>query len=418
MMLGKLESRFPNVDANRIATLAEVWDSELDRVIRRMLEISENSCASIPMEAKHEAVFEMAKLVNFIANKILEKKLSSEKIEDIDLDQERSWLDSDKCAERIENTAKLFAEHVWIKFLHEWWRKHPLATTSAPRSVRRKFAKVGSGGVRRQHFSPKFSNKYWASQNNTVRIYTRALDGTVKMEETPLTEWGREDFIYTQSLESLFGAIESDAGVPYKKLLNMVPFSEEDRMHWVAFLIAQLFRTPSFILSNLQNLKKIIKRDGIDYATDTASLRKAYETLFTNNQVFDSFYRLICGREWSMWSASTGGGGFVRGDVPAIVDGSVENQTWKLIYPMTPSKCFIAGPAVCDIPDVPIPRTRTLDETQLRAVNKLMADRCRRSAMGITSHDHFDLFEHSFGNEGSIDTAMQSSIAEYWGRPC
>lgn len=417
MILYKLKSRFPTAEVDRLEVLADIWDSELDRIIRRMLQISEGSCAAIPLAEKHEAVFEMAKLVNFIEDKILDKKLSDSRIEEIDLNKERSWLESDQCADRIENTAQIFAEHVWIKFLNEWWRKHPVASSNAPRRVRRKFAKVVNGGVRRQHFSPKFSNKYWANELNEVRIYSRALDGSVKVEDLPAIQWGREDYIYTQSLESLFAAIESDAGVPYKKLLNMVPFSENDRRHWVAFLIAQMFRTPSFILRNLLNLKQIIERGGIGYPTDTASLRTVYETLFTNNQVFDFFYRLLCGHEWSILSVTPDECGFVRGDVPAIVDGSIENRTWKLIYPMTPSKCFIAGPETCEIPDVPIPKTRTLNDTQLRAVNKLIARRCRKSAIGVTCRNDSDLFEDSFGNETEFRKAMQPTEKEYWGRP-
>ena len=159
MMLAKLQSRYPDADSARIGVLADIWGIELDRIIKRMLVISAESVAAIPLAAKHEVVFEMAKLVNFVADKIVEKKLSGSRLEEIDLEQERIWLDSQACAERIENTARLFAENVWVKFLNEWWQKHPIALSSAPVSNRRKFAKIGANGVRRQHFSPKFSNK-------------------------------------------------------------------------------------------------------------------------------------------------------------------------------------------------------------------------------------------------------------------
>lgn len=81
--------------------------------------------------------------------------------------------------------------------------------------------------------------------------------------------------------------------------------------------------------------KKIIERDGIDYPTDIASpsLRRAYETLFTNNHIFESFYKLICGHEWRIWLAPHAGGKFIRGDMPVLVDGTTEKSTWMLIYP-------------------------------------------------------------------------------------
>lgn len=419
MMLAKLQSGYPDVDSARLGVLAEIWDVELDRIVKRMLDISTESVAALPLAAKHEVVFEMAKLVNFIADKIVEKKLSDSRLEEIDLDEERDWLESPACAERIENTARIFAENVWVKFLNEWWEKHPVVlSSSSPIPKRRKFAKRGAGGVRRQHFSPKFSNKYWADEKRKVRIYRPALDGSVTAEDRPMAEWSREDYLYSQALESLFSAIESDAGVPYQKLLDMVPFSEDDRRHWVAFLIAQLFRTPSSILRSLEGLKKIIERDGIDYGTDAASLRRAHETLFTNDQVFGTFYRQICGHEWSLLSVDADHGAFVRGDVPVVIHGSDESRTWKLLYPMSPTKCFVSGPTMCEIPDVPIPRVQKLDATQLHTVNQLLAARCRRTAMGVTWQDQTDVVANAMATQTESLQLHEPAADEYWGRPC
>jgi hypothetical protein len=219
-------------------------------------------------------------------------------------------------------------------------------------------------------------------------------------------------------LESLFSAIESDAGVPYQKLLDMVPFSEDDRRHWVAFLIAQLLRTPSFILKSHQGLKQIIEREGIAYGTDAASLRRAHETLFTNHQVFDIFYRRICGHEWSLLSVDSDQGAFIRGDVPVVIHGSDELRTWKLMYPMTPSKCFISGPTSCEIPDVPIPRTQKLDTKQLCDVNELLAERCRHSAMGVTWKEQTEIVGKAMAKQTEHRLHNLPSIEEYWGRPC
>lgn len=417
-MLAKLQSLYPDADPARIGVLAEIWDIELDRIIKRMLDISTESVAAIPLTAKHEVVFEMAKLVNFVADKIVEEKLSESRLEEIDLDLERDWLESQACTERIEDTAKVIAEHVWVKFLDEWWEKYSIASSSTPVSNRRKFAKTGAGGVRRQHISPKFSNKFWADDKKKVKVYRPALDGSVKAEIHPMAEWSRVDYIYSQSLEALFSAIESDAGVPYQKLLNMVPFSESDRRHWVAFLIAQLLRTPSFIVKSFRHLKKAIESDGIAYGKDAASLRRAHETLFTNKMVFETFYRRICGHEWSLLYVDSDQGTFVRGDVPVVIHGSDESRTWKLLYPMTPSKCFVSGPIICEIPDVPIPRTQKIGTTQLCAVNELLAERCRRSVMGVTWEDQTDLISRAMNKQTGYHLHNFFSLDEYWGRPC
>ena len=76
--------------------------------------------------------------------------------------------------------------------------------------------------------------------------------------------------------------IEGDAEIPYRKLLEVVPFSETDRRHWVAFLAAQMFRTPWFLVQSLAGLRDIVATRDISYPTDVASLRRAHETMFTN----------------------------------------------------------------------------------------------------------------------------------------
>lgn len=417
MIFLNLRSKFPTTDVSLISALSEIWDIELDRIILRMLDISSESCATIPLEAKHEAVFEMAKLASYIAELIIEKKLAGSNLEEINPDLERAWLDTQECADRIENTATLFAQNVWIKFLNDWWKKHPIASSSKPSPAHSKFAKISHEGVRRQHFSPKFSNRYWADGGNDIRIYSRALHGSVSSVVRPMGIWAREDFIYSQSLEALLSEIESDAGTPYKKLLNMVPFGEEDRRHWVAFLTSQLLRTPWFILRHLRDLRSIIERNGIAYSTHTASLRRAHATLFTNNKVFDTFYRMICEREWTILSSRSNEGAFIRGDVPVVIGGSIKRKTWQLIYPMTPSKCFVAGPEICEIPDVPIPRSTELNATQVRALNRIVVAHCRRNAMGVVWQDDSVHIETAFGKQSDRLTDPRAPREEYWGRP-
>lgn len=330
-MLGKLISKFPNADEAHLAALADVWAVEHDRVIRRMIDISGKECTALPSEVRHEALFEMAKLILFLEDKIIEKKLSKKSIDEFAPALERRWLDSPECEQRIENTAQIMAERIWNRFVSKWWKKHPVITGSSKPMKTRKFVKGGVDGVRRQHYSPHFSNKHWTDDKIKVRIYSRALDGGVKYEDKPVKSWGRSDFLYSQRLELLFGAIETDAGQPYKYLLDMIPFSEDDRRHWIAFLIAQLFRTPSFILGYLPKLRNIIQRDGFSYPMDVAGLRRVYETLFTNNQIFSDFYKLICGHEWTIWTAPTGHG-FLRADTPVIVTGLLANRSWQLLY--------------------------------------------------------------------------------------
>lgn len=91
-------------------------------------------------------------------------------------------------------------------------------------------------------------------------------------------------------LEHLFGLIEGDASRPYIKLLDMIPLNEHERRCWIAFLLAQLLRTPSFTLKFLHAIKGHIEKNNIEFPTATHDLRRSYETLFTDHNLFAEFY--------------------------------------------------------------------------------------------------------------------------------
>src|SRR5262249_53379475 len=156
-----------------------------------------------------------------------------------------------------------------------------------------------------------------------------------------------------------------DAKVPYTKLLNIIPLSEKERRCWIAFLITQMLRTPSFMLKLLPRLKGFIESRQIAFSTITGSLRQAYETLFTNNDVFAEFYRLITASQWELWGAPANGQ-FIRSDEPILIYGSAEHGSWQLIYPMTPGRCFVAGPDKVGNAAAVVPRNCQLDDFQLR----------------------------------------------------
>ena len=178
-----------------------------------------------------------------------------------------------------------------------------------------------------------------------MRVYALGVDGRIVARQTGYRKWGQESFIYSQALERHFGLIEGDAEVPYRKLLEVVPFSETDRRHWVAFLAAQMFRTPWFLVQSLAGLRDIIATRDISYPTDVASLRRAHETMFTNPDVFTMVYRLVVDRRWEIWKAPPGSQ-FVRSDHPVVT--STNGTLTTVFYPLSPDRCFVAGPALVE----------------------------------------------------------------------
>lgn len=364
-MFERLNSRFPGDDHGHLAALADVWSIELGRIVERMLTISQQrGSPALPIQRRPEAIFELAKLILWLEDRIVDLKTATTPIGKIDVDAERDALSSQLVERRVESTARNCAEGIWIKRCERWWKRFPLLAEPRPKhKLIRRRESVGHG-VRDQHFSPTSSNEHWASDKKRVREYFRASDGTVDHKDVSVRKWGRESFLYSQRLERLFHLIEGDVSLAYGKLLGTIPLDEKDRRHWIAFLVAQLFRTPSFILQHLPRLKALIEKQGLNYPTDTASLRRAYETLFTNNRVFATMYRRLVGRQWEMWCTS-GSGTFIRSDDPVLSAGSSKKGNWMLLYPMTPNKCFVAGPARCATPPDVVPRTRMLTQEEV-----------------------------------------------------
>lgn len=421
-ILDRLSEKFPSADQQHLTALAEVWSEELDLIIGRMLSICRAEVGTvIPIEVRHEAIFKLANLQLWLQDRLIEKKTAAGPIGEIDPDGERAALSTKGIQERIENTARIGAESVWKPTLNEWGRRFPLILTASHQTKKRRLTRItdsSSPGVRKQHYSPVFSNRYWASgPNNRVRIYSRGLDLQIQHRDEGYKKWACEPFIYSQSLERYFSLVECDAKIPYSKLLQTIPLSEGDRRQWIAFLVVQLFRTPSFLLKNLPTMRAVIESRGMNYPTDTAALRRLYETLFTNDDVFAWFYRLIVGRRWEMWNSPTESQ-FVRADNPVVINGSVTSDTWQLVYPMSPSRCFVAGPADVEDPTAVAPANRNLTEAEVFSVNERLARRARRTVIAklMTDDSRLRVMLESAIGKGGIDSGwLGEMFPEYWG---
>ena len=102
--------------------------------------------------------------------------------------------------------------------------------------------------------------------------------------------WAREIFLYSQGLERMLQLIESDGERAYTKLLEMIPLTEKEHRCWIAFLLAQLLRTPSFALRILPALKQHIKRENqcswsIPEAFDRRTRRYFPTTISTQSSI-------------------------------------------------------------------------------------------------------------------------------------
>ena len=422
-ILERLAKTYPSVDERHLSALAEVWSTERDQIINRMLILSDAKIGTVwPLDAKTEAIIALAKLTLWLDCRIIEKKTENAAIESIDPDTERSALETPIVQERIENTARLCAENIWNRVREEWFRRFPIVVgpqeVSSPKKGRGLSLPREVSGVKKQHYSPRFSNEYWATgPGKLIRIYSRGVDQRVRSRDDGYSTWGREAFLYSQRLERLFHLIEGDAKVPYTKLLDVLPLSEKERRCWIAFLTSQILRTPSSMLKVFPRLKRFIESKQIAFPTTTEKLRQSYETLFTNNDVFAEFYRVITAYKWELWSAPASGQ-FIRSDNPILICGSAEHGSWQMVYPMTPSRCFVAGPGkVVDNASV-VPKNCQLDDVQLSLINQRIAKSARRSVIARPVENDSTLrilLDDALG--GSLTTSGWRGrlFPEFWG---
>jgi len=247
-------------------------------------------------------------------------------------------------------------------------------------------------------------------------VFSLAIGGSVTAKIRPVRKWGKEDFLYSQGLERYFSLVEGDAKRPYEKLISMMPLNESERRYWIAYLACQMYRTPAYIARHLPGLKSIVVRRRIQYPTDTANLRRAYETLFTDSRIFTQVYRLLTARQWEMWSAP--GPDFIRADEPFLVHGSTRRNDWMLLYPVTPQKCFVVGPGKPTSPPRIVPRVRELEPARVEALNAWLAAAARRTVIAHPQADRAKIqsvLATTLGQNAQQCQRTTNAELQYWG---
>jgi hypothetical protein len=417
-MLERLMKMFRAIAQERLNALAEIWSFERDQIIERMMEICRNDNGPVMASAaRPEAILHLANLMVWLEERIIAKNLESRSIDEIDLEVEQNRIELPTSRDRIENTARICAERIWQPFLDGWHRRFPLLITPGEEGGR--LLRQGHApGVKTQHYSPSFSNKFWATgPEKLVRIYSRSVDGSIVSKDRGYRAWAREAFLYSHNLEQTFQLIESDAQRPYNKLINVVPLIEKERRCWIAFLLAQILRTPSFMLRILPALREWIKGEEIMFPVDPGSLRQAHETLFSNNALYADFFRHITAGRWELWTASSGAR-FIRGDNPVVVYGARGHRTLPMLYPMTPAKCFVVTSERLTDPTPVVPEARQLAESDVHLVNQRIANAARRTVIAQPAHDDSALkllLEGALAPSSSTRNWRAELFPEFWG---
>jgi hypothetical protein len=391
-----------------------------------MLEIWRDESGPVfPEEAREHLILELAQLSLWLEERIIEKNIAHLSIDKINPEDERASLETPLIQERIENTARNLADGFWKRMVQQAIIRRPLVFTldNARVAASKRQSSLSlrkSEGVKLQHYSPVFANRYWATAPDfRVREYSRGIDHSIIARDVGYRAWGAEKFLYSQALEKHFHLIEGDAKKPHENLLNIIPLTEMQRRRWIAFLVTQRLRTPRSIRLQLNGLRRRIANERIPYPAETGNLRAVYETLFYNSVVFTRFYHLLMSREWQIWAAPPGEY-FLRSDEPVIITGSVDGSDWQLIYPMTPNKCFAVGPGPA--PTEPslriVPNTRSVSTAHVSTINQRIAHSARLTVIGPrVNHDEplREMLRVSLALVEPQCLDLEYSLVDYWG---
>lgn len=423
LVFSRLKQKYPVADESHLASLADVWAMEVDQIITKMFDITRSSRPPMHVSVREKAIFELAKLTLWLTDLVIDKKIEGKRLEDFDAIIESELMQLALGRERIDSTGRMLAEHIWLKLYDQW--HEPIRRIVVPGQIKSDVgnAKLINSTSRKRtienHYSPRFSNRYWTDETGQIRIFSRSVRGGVQTKIRPYRRWGFRLYLYSQHLEDLLSRIENDAKIAYEKLLNVVPLTPAERNQWITFLIAQWLRTPSMMLQIMGRLKQKIKVESMNYGTSPADLARAYETLFQNDRLYRIFYTNIAQRFWCILH-SPPGTFFIKPDVGVAVSGNYDTEDWSLTFPLSPSKCFLVYGYNQATENRVVPPTIPLDKDAIDEMNAMLATHASREVMTIPANDNPDIREllsNTLANGELRRDWIFKLIEPHWGKP-
>lgn len=370
--------------------LAELWAQQLAQVITRVFEIAyESGRAAWHVDARTEATFELAGLLRSLSKRIVDHRLQGRTAANIDLAEERAALNAPDGLERIENTAQIVAGRIWTRIYDELHKKYPLVRKPGENAIRRlpgRWPTHPPPGTQENHFVPRFTIRPWADADGRVREFRRLANGRIRSRLRPFARWGFEHFLYPQGFEEYLQRVETRAAGPYQQVLQSLPLTPDDRYFWITFLIFQHLRTPAYMAAVAAGLRRQIISKRWPYPTTPEAMRRAYLTLFEQDDLFSAYYRRLDGHRWRILVAAAGMS-FPRTDVPLVLKSSATGGGWHGLYPVSPERCFQVGPERAAPSDVPSALSEMLTTEKTVALNVILLSHARRSAVVRTVDD-------------------------------
>ena len=316
--------------------LATVWDEVVHRIVEAVLSHEDGQERELHINIKADMVQELARLQLMLAEKVVEKRSAGQDWGEIDPAAEWQACFGPAGQAMIENTGRLFYEHVWRKYMEERWlpksRKALEREANPPRP-----ATLAVKPVRDQHFISRWFIRDYRAMGDKATRWRRGADGWSR-DDILFARWGHRTRSWDDRLEAYFGLLEGDAKLPIQRLLATAPLNPPQQEAFVAYLVIHLLRNPALIDVLRRYNRQLLEDAAVAAGKGFDEMAQAaHGSLFRNNELYDRLARPLL---WSKWA-------IVSSDAPVFVlpdafcaRGHVDGEL-RLVVPLTPYKCFV-----------------------------------------------------------------------------
>lgn len=364
------------VDEKHAERLSTIWDEVAHLIIKRMNELSNPHMPEMHIHLREEMVLELAKLRLSITERIINERMVGRSLKEISIDEEKESCLSGEGLKKIENTARILAEHTWIKRYNDRWK--PKTEAALRKEAKPKKTRLVVNRVYDNHFIPKsFIKRYWSTSEKICRYIKNSEDG-LDTKVVPFGSWGHRRDLYSDWLEAYFGLIEGDAVQPIEMLLQVEPLNGPQKKSLIGFVIIQWLRNPFFMESLEERMKPIVENFvGQELSNDEAYMRRVYETLYENNEFYDRIARPLFQNRWVVVRSKNPC--FILPDT-CCVFGVVDGDRY-VVMPLTPNDCFIVLP-IAETEERVIPFYISPSAEIINDITKLLMQSARKEFLG------------------------------------
>jgi hypothetical protein len=249
-----------------------------------------------------------------------------------------------------------------------------------------------------------------------IRLRRQPGDGGIAVGRTGPREWGGEHDLYPQHVEDALGTFETKIAILYEKLLCGKILDQTERLLWSRWILCQFARTPTLMLELAGLEEDVLSRFpefGRDFSwQETQAKLDAAVAHIGDFHTSDRLIPFIVLRDWFVLHPASGEF-FVKGDVPVVIRGTLVDDHSQIVYPLSPTQCFVAT-VIGNFPPRQIQAEHQLKTGESAQYVRLIARCAEREVICHPSHYSVEVSELIGEVIGSSPRFIKHSTTPEW----